>query len=177
MIENSFQLDGIEPADFYGIRNAKLDLIKKYCPNLSVIARGNTIKVKGDEIQVGHFSRKFQLLLEHFYQFNTISDETIHQIMMNEPEFSDQSIVNNSDVLLFGNSGKPIRARTLNQKRLVESCSESDLMFAIGPAGTGKTYTAIALAVKLLKNRDIKKIILSRPAVEAGENLGFLPVI
>ena len=175
MIENAFYLDGIEPADFYGIRNSKLDLIKKYCPNLSLVARGNLLKVKGDEIQVTLFSQKFQLILEHYYRFNTLSDETIHQIMMNDPENADQSMLNNSDVLLFGNAGKPVRARTLNQKRLVESCSEVDLMFAIGPAGTGKTYTAIALAVKLLKNREIKKIILSRPAVEAGENLGFLP--
>jgi phosphate starvation-inducible protein PhoH and related proteins len=175
MIENSFQLEGIEPADFYGIRNSKLDLIKKYCPSLSLVARGNTIKVKGDESQVTLFSQKFQLLLEHFYRFNTLSDETIHQIMMNDPESPDQGILNSADVLLFGNAGKPVRARTINQKRLVESCTDFDLMFAIGPAGTGKTYTAIALAVKLLKNREIKKIILSRPAVEAGENLGFLP--
>ena len=95
--------------------------------------------------------------------------------MMNDPEVSDQNMQNNSDVLLFGNAGKPVKARTLNQRRLVDSCSDYDLMFAIGPAGTGKTYTAIALAVKLLKSREIKRIILSRPAVEAGENLGFLP--
>ena len=101
MIENSFHLDGIEPADFYGTRNAKLDLIKKYCPNLSLIARGNTLKVKGDEIQVTLFSQKFQLMLEHFYRFNTLSDETIHQIMVNDPETSDQHILNSSDVLLF----------------------------------------------------------------------------
>jgi phosphate starvation-inducible PhoH-like protein len=175
MIENSFHLDGIEPADFYGVRNAKLELIKKYCPNVSLVARGNTLKVKGDEGTVTLFSQKFQLLIEHFYRFNTISDETIHQIMVNDPEIADQTILNNSDVLLFGNAGKPVRARTLNQKKLVECCSDFDLMFAIGPAGTGKTYTAIALAVKLLKSREIKKIILSRPAVEAGENLGFLP--
>ena len=124
MIENAFYLDGIEPADFYGIRNSKLDLIKKYCPNLSLVARGNLLKVKGDEIQVTLFSQKFQLILEHYYRFNTLSDETIHQIMMNDPENTDQSMLNNSDVLLFGNSGKPVRARTLNQKRLVESCSK-----------------------------------------------------
>lgn len=175
MIENTFQLDGIEPADFYGIRSSKLDLIKRYAPNLSLIARGNTLKVKGDEMQVTLFSQKFQLMLEHFYRFNTLSDETIHQIMVNDPEVSDQNILNSSDILLFGNGGKPVKARTQNQRKLVESCSDVDLMFAIGPAGTGKTYTAIALAVKLLKNREIKKIILSRPAVEAGENLGFLP--
>lgn len=157
MIENAFHLDGIEPADFYGVRNSKLDLIKKYSPSLLLVARGNTLKVKGDEAAVTQFSQKFQLMLEHFYRFNTLSDETIHQIMSNDPDTADQSMLNNSDVLLFGNAGKPIRARTLNQKKLVESCSEVDLMFAIGPAGTGKTYTAIALAVKLLKSREIKK--------------------
>ncbi|MCE1198851.1 MAG: PhoH family protein [Marinilabiliales bacterium] len=175
MIENSFELEGIEPADFYGIRNAKLDLIKKYCPNLSLVARGNLLKAKGEANQVKDFSLKFQLLIEHFYRFNTLSDETIHQIMMNDPENQESTVINSTDVLLFGNGGKPIKARTANQKKLVDSCADHDLMFAIGPAGTGKTYTAIALAVKLLKNREIKRIILSRPAVEAGENLGFLP--
>ena len=101
MIENSFQLDGIEPADFYGVRNSKLELIKKYCPNLSLVARGNTLKVKGDASQVTLFSQKFQLMLEHFYRFNTLTDETIHQIMTNDPETSDHSILNNCYVLLL----------------------------------------------------------------------------
>jgi phosphate starvation-inducible protein PhoH and related proteins len=174
MIENSFQLEGIEPTEFYGIRNSKLDLIKSYCPKLSVVARGHTIKVKGEASEVSDFARRFQLIIEHFYQFNSLSEETIHQIMMDDILPADQNI-STSDVLLFGNTGKPIRARTHNQRRLVECCDKDDLIFAIGPAGTGKTYTAIALAVKALKNRTIKRIILSRPAVEAGENLGFLP--
>ncbi len=175
MIENSFQLEGIEPMEFYGIRNSKLELIKSYCPKLSVVARGHTVKIKGEATEVSTFARKFQLLIEHFYQFNTLPEDIIHQIMMDDIQSVDQSILGNSDVLLFGNTGKPIRARTHNQRRLVESCSKDDLIFAIGPAGTGKTYTAIALAVKALKNKEIKRIILSRPAVEAGENLGFLP--
>lgn len=174
MIENSFQLEGIEPAEFYGIRNARLDMIKSYCPKLSVIARGHTIKVNGEASEVSNFARRFQLIIEHFYQFNSLSEETIQQIMMDDIPPVDQNI-NTSDVLLFGNTGKPIRPRTYNQKRLVESCDKDDLVFAIGPAGTGKTYTAIALAVRSLKNKQIKRIILSRPAVEAGENLGFLP--
>jgi phosphate starvation-inducible protein PhoH and related proteins len=174
MIENNFQLEGIEPTEFYGIRNSKLDLIKSYCPKLSVVARGHNIKVKGESTEVSDFARRFQLIIEHFYQFNSLSEETIHQIMMDDILPADQNI-STSDVLLFGNTGKPIRARTHNQRRLVESCDKDDLVFAIGPAGTGKTYTAIALAVKSLKNREIKRIILSRPAVEAGENLGFLP--
>jgi phosphate starvation-inducible protein PhoH and related proteins len=175
MIEYSFQLEGVEPTEFYGIRNSKIELIKSYCPKLLVVARGHTIKVKGDENDVGDFVRKFQLILEHFYHFNSLSDETIHQIMMDDLLSIDQSILNNSDVLLFGNTGKPIKPRTINQNKLVEECENNDLVFAIGPAGTGKTYLAIALAVSALKNRQIKRIILSRPAVEAGENLGFLP--
>ena len=175
MIEHSFQLEGIDPTEFYGIRNSKIELIKSYCPKLLIVARGHTIKVKGEENEVSDFVRKFQLILEHFYHFNTLSEETIHQIMTDDLLTLDQSILSNSDVLLFANTGKPIRARTTNQKRLVEESKINDLVFAIGPAGTGKTYVAIALAVSALKNRQIKRIILSRPAVEAGENLGFLP--
>lgn len=174
MIEDSFQLEGIEPTEFYGVRNSKLALIKSYCPKLSVVARGHTIKVKGDAVEVSSFARKFQLIIEHIYQYNSLSEDIIHQIMMDDMQSVDQSI-ESSDVLLFGNAGKPIRARTHNQRKLVECCGKDDMIFAIGPAGTGKTYTAIALAVKALKNKEIKRIILSRPAVEAGENLGFLP--
>jgi len=175
MIEHSFQLEGIDPTEFYGIRNSKIELIKSYSPKLLIVARGHTVKVKGEENEVSDFVRKFQLILEHFYHFNTLSEETIHQIMTDDLLTIDQSILSNSDVLLFGNTGKPIRARTANQKRLIEETKINDLVFAIGPAGTGKTYVAIALAVSALKNRQIKRIILSRPAVEAGENLGFLP--
>lgn len=174
MIEDSFQLEGIEPTEFYGVRNSKLALIKSYCPKLSVVARGHTVKVKGDADEVSSFARKFQLIIEHIYQYNSLSEDIIHQIMMDDMQSVDQSI-ESSDVLLFGNAGKPIRARTHNQRKLVECCGKDDMIFAIGPAGTGKTYTAIALAVKALKNKEIKRIILSRPAVEAGENLGFLP--
>ncbi len=175
MIEHSFQLEGIEPIEFYGVRNSKMELIRSLCPKVLVIARGQTIKVKGEEHEVGDFIRKFQLIIEHYYHFNSLSDETIQQIMTDDISSVDQSIQGNSDVLLFGNTGKPIRPRTANQQKLVEGCNKDDLIFAIGPAGTGKTYVAIALAISALKNRQIKRIILSRPAVEAGENLGFLP--
>jgi len=175
MIEHSFQLEGIEPIEFYGVRNSKMELIRSLCPKVLVIARGQNIKVKGEEHEVGDFIRKFQLIIEHFYHFNSLSDETIQQIMTDDISSVDQSIQGNSDVLLFGNTGKPIRPRTANQQKLVEGCKKDDLIFAIGPAGTGKTYVAIALAISALKNRQIKRIILSRPAVEAGENLGFLP--
>jgi phosphate starvation-inducible protein PhoH and related proteins len=175
MIEHSFQLEGIEPTEFYGLRNSKMDLIRSYCPKMLVVARGHTIKIKGEEQEVCDFIRKFQLIIEHYYHFNALSDETIQQIMMDDISSLDQSIQNSGNVLLFGNSGKPIRPRTANQQKLVEGCKKDDLIFAIGPAGTGKTYIAIALAISALKNKQIKRIILSRPAVEAGENLGFLP--
>src|SRR5665648_259295 len=175
MIEHSFQVEGIEPIEFYGVRNSKMELIRSLCPKVLVVARGQTIKVKGEEHEVGDFIRKFQLIIEHYYHFNSLSDETIQQIMTDDISSVDQSIQGNSDVLLFGNTGKPIRPRTANQQKLVEGCKKDDLIFAIGPAGTGKTYVAIALAISALKNRQIKRIILSRPAVEAGENLGFLP--
>jgi phosphate starvation-inducible protein PhoH and related proteins len=175
MIEHSFQLEGIEPTEFYGLRNSKLDLIRSCCPKILIVARGHTIKIKGEEQEVCDFIRKFQLIIEHYYHFNALTDETIHQIMMDEISSVDKSIQNSSDVLLFGNTGKPIRPRTVNQQKLVDGSKIDDLIFAIGPAGTGKTYVAIALAISALKNKKIKRIILSRPAVEAGENLGFLP--
>jgi phosphate starvation-inducible PhoH-like protein len=175
MIEHSFQLEGIEPSEFYGVRNSKMELIRSCCPKVLIVARGHTIKVKGEEHEVSDFIRKFQLIIENYYHFNTISDETIQQIMTDDVNSFDQIHQHNNDVLVFGNTGKPIRPRTANQQKLVEATQKDDLIFAIGPAGTGKTYVAIALAINALKNKQIKRIILSRPAVEAGENLGFLP--
>ena len=175
MIEKIFELEGVEHTSFFGVRNSKIDLIKSYFPKLIITARGHNIKVKGESTELEDFTTKFQLVLDHYYHYNSLSDESIHQIMMDAVKTIDQQFPGQEDILLFGNSGKPIRARTPNQRKLVEKAQKDDLIFAIGPAGTGKTYTAIALAVRALKNREIKRIILSRPAVEAGENLGFLP--
>ncbi|WP_153631009.1 PhoH family protein [Prolixibacter sp. SD074] len=174
MIEKIFELEGVEHTSFFGVRSSKIDLIKSYFPKLIITARGHNVKVKGEHTEIEEFTTKFQLVLDHYYHYNSLSDESIHQIMMNA-ETIDRQFPGQEDILLFGNSGKPIRARTPNQRKLVEKAKEDDLIFAIGPAGSGKTYTAIALAVRALKNREIKRIILSRPAVEAGENLGFLP--
>jgi len=174
MFEKSFHLEGVDPQEFYGAHNCNLDKIRSYFPKLKVIARGNSIKVMGEEEQLTQFENKLNLLLDQYHEFHRISIETIGLILSDEIE-NPANLPENADVLVFGNNGKPVRARTPNQRILVESCSENDLIFAIGPAGTGKTYTAIALAVKALKNKEIKKIILSRPAVEAGERLGFLP--
>lgn len=174
MFEKSYDLNGVDPVVFYGAKNSNLDKIRSYFPKLKIVARGEILKAMGDEKEINRFEAKFNTLIDQYHDFHKLSVETIALIMTDELE-DEKRIVKNSDILLFGNSGKPIKARTANQRKLVESCDKKDLVFAIGPAGTGKTYTAIALAVRALKNREIKKIILSRPAVEAGEQLGFLP--
>lgn len=152
-----------------------MDLVRTLFPKLKITARGNILFVQGEETELINFEKKFTLLLDHYFQFNVITEEIILQILSTGISSSEENGITEKDIILFGNSGKPVRARTPNQRKLIDESLKNDLIFAIGPAGTGKTYTAIALAVKALKNREIKKIILSRPAVEAGENLGFLP--
>ncbi|MCF8363589.1 MAG: PhoH family protein [Prolixibacteraceae bacterium] len=173
MFEKLYNLEGIDPVAFYGANNSNLDKIRSYFPNMKIIARGHTLKVMGSEIQLKTFDDKLSLLLEHYHDFHRLSTETIGLILSDTTDSPEK--VNNPDVLIFGNTGKPISARTKNQQKLVDACNEKDLIFAIGPAGTGKTYTAIAMAVRALKNKEIRKVIISRPAVEAGERLGFLP--
>jgi len=152
-----------------------MNLIKSLFPKINITARGHLLYIQGEEKELQSFEKKFAQLVDHYYQFNVLTEETILQILSTGISSLDENGVTEKDILVFGNSGKPVRARTPNQRILVEESYKNDLIFAIGPAGTGKTYTAIALAVRALKNREIKKIILSRPAVEAGENLGFLP--
>ncbi len=152
-----------------------MNLIKSLFPKINITARGHLLYLQGEEKELKIFEKKFIQLLDHYYQFNVITEETILQILSTGFSSLDENGTVDKDIIVFGNSGKPVRARTPNQRVLVDECNKNDLIFAIGPAGTGKTYTAIALAVRALKNREIKKIILSRPAVEAGENLGFLP--
>jgi phosphate starvation-inducible PhoH-like protein len=173
MFEKSFNLEGIDPITFYGANNSNLDKIRSFFPKMKIIARGHVLKAMGSEKQLDNFEQKLNLLLEQYHDFHRLSTETIG-LLLNENTEGNQSIIN-PDVLVYGNSGKPISARTKIQHKLVVACNEKDLIFAIGPAGTGKTYTAIAMAVRALKNKEIRKIILSRPAVEAGERLGFLP--
>lgn len=174
-MEKQIILEGIDPLEFYGINNAKINLIKTYFPKIRITARGNSLYLQGEEKELRLFEKKLTFLLDHYYQFNILSEEIIGQILINEYAGGNENWEDESDILAYSISGKPVRARTPNQRVLVEKSRESDLVFAIGPAGTGKTYTAIALAVRALKNREIKRIILSRPAVEAGERLGFLP--
>ncbi len=173
MFEKLYNLEGIDPVAFYGANNSNLDKIRSYFPNMKIIARGHTLKVMGSEAQLKTFDEKLNLLLEQYHDFHRLSTETIGLILSDTTDSPEK--VNNPDVLIFGNTGKPISARTKNQQKLVDACNEKDLIFAIGPAGTGKTYTAIAMAVRALKNKEIRKVIISRPAVEAGERLGFLP--
>lgn len=174
-MDKQILLAGIDPVEFFGINNSKINLIKNLFPKINITARGNSLFIQGEEKEINNFEKKFTLLLDHFYQFNILTDEIILEILASGISSMEENGALDSDIIVFGNSGKPVRARTPNQRKLYEESVKNDLIFAIGPAGTGKTYTAIALAVKALKNKEIKKIILSRPAVEAGENLGFLP--
>jgi phosphate starvation-inducible protein PhoH and related proteins len=175
--ERTFRLKNIHPNDFFGLKEEKLRLLKKLFPKLRMILRGDEFKLMGDEAELEQFAGKFQSLLEYYEQYNRITDEVILEIIAAHdsrpaPEIFDAE---NQPVLLHGRNGMLIRARTPNQVRMVESYNSHDMIFAIGPAGTGKTYTAVALAVRALKNHEVRRIILTRPAVEAGENLGFLP--
>ncbi len=174
MFEKLIHLEGIDPLEFFGVNNAKMNLIKSFFPKLIIVYRGDDVIIKGDDEEILRFESKFQLILDHYNQFNVLPDDIINQVFLSETEGISEPI-DEKDILLFGINGKAVRARTPNQRVLVDACKNSDLIFAMGPAGTGKTYTAIALAVRALKNREIKRIILSRPAVEAGERLGFLP--
>ena len=174
-MEKQIILEGIDPLEFYGINDVKINLIKTFFPKIKITARGNSLYLQGEEKELRFFEKKFNSILDHYYQFNILTVEIIGQILQNEYDGGDGSPEDEPDILVFSITGKPVRARTPNQRVLVEKAGENDLIFAIGPAGTGNTYTAIALAVKARKNREIKRIILSRPAVEAGERLGFLP--
>lgn len=174
MIEKSIYLEGVEPVVIYGINNAILDKIKSYFPKLKIIARGSEIKVIGDPEEINEFEEKIELIIELIHKKNNITTDDIEQIILNTGVSYNEGSTD-KDILIYGNHGKAIKAKTVNQKRLVNDYNDNDLLFAIGPAGTGKTYTAIALAVRSLRNKEIQRIILTRPAVEAGENLGFLP--
>ena len=174
MIEKSISLGVIDPLEFYGINNSKLEVIKEMFPKLSIVGRGNEIIASGEEKTLSLFEEKINLLIQHYNQYNVLTLSNIKRIILeNSPEIRDPE--DPDSIIIFGNNGKIIRSKTKNQRKLVEKASKNDMVFAVGPAGSGKTYTAIALAVKALRNQEVKRIILSRPAVEAGENLGFLP--
>lgn len=175
MIEKTITLEKVDFLEFYGTNNSRFNLITKHFPKLKIIGRGNEIKVLGEKSQIKLFEEKFNQILSHILKFNSINKEVILRILDENGGSGYISEKDENDILVYGNNGKVIKARTSTQKILVDHHLKNDLIFAIGPAGTGKTYTAIALAVSMLKKKEIKKIILSRPAVEAGEHLGFLP--
>ena len=171
MIEKLIDLEDIDPVIFYGANNANMQLIKALYPKLRIVARGNVIKVLGDEEEMCAFEENITKLEKYCAEYNSLKEEVIIDIIKGNAPQAEKS----GNVIVFSVTGKPIIPRSENQLKLVEAFAKNDMLFAIGPAGSGKTYTAIALAVRALKNKEIKKIILSRPAVEAGEKLGFLP--
>ncbi len=158
----------------FGVNNSLFKHIKSFFPKLKISSRGNELTITGDEEVMDEFERKFDLILQHYNKYNSLSENNIDNLMMDGGS-SMISTDDGSETLVHGNGGVKIKARTLNQKKLVQSINENDMVFAVGPAGTGKTYTAVALAVRALKAKEVKRIVLTRPAVEAGENLGFLP--
>lgn len=171
MIERIIIIDNVDPVDFYGVNNSNMQLIKNLYPKLRVAARGSVIKVIGENDETADFESKIKELEAYCARYNKLPEDVILDIVKgNEPKE-----MKSDDVIIYGVSGRPISARNPHQRELVEAFMNNDLTFALGPAGTGKTYVAIALAVRALKNKEVKRIILSRPAVEAGEKLGFLP--
>lgn len=175
MTELVIFLEDIDPVIFYGTNNSLLDKIRCFFPKIKIIARGNELKCIGEEAEITIFAEKFNEILEYYQKYHRLDEEDIEKYFFDAGHMKSASNGEFEEVIVFGTSGKPIRARTVNQVRLVNDYKKNDLIIAEGPAGTGKTYTSIALAVRALKDREVKKIILARPAVEAGERLGFLP--
>ena len=175
MNELIVELTEISPREFFGQGNEHIDLLKKYFPKLKIVARGSKIKAYGDEALLEEFDRRIAMLTAHFVKYNKIDENSIERVLTSDTEADYQSPEKSGETLVHGVNGRLIKARTVNQRKLVDAAKKNDMVFAIGPAGTGKTYTGVALAVKALKEKQVKRIILTRPAVEAGENLGFLP--
>ena len=172
MAEKILHLETVEPLDLYGAKCSRLDILKRAFPKIQIVARGHDVKVLGDEQQIADFEDKFRQVVHFLDTFNRLSDDDLVQILNNQQQHQNDVP---DDLIVFGNNGRAIRARSANQQRMVDAVAQSDMLFALGPAGSGKTYTAIALAVRALRNREVRRIVLSRPAVEAGERLGFLP--
>ena len=175
MNEKIIKIINIDPKELFGSRNKNLDFIKSSFPKLKIIARGDEIKVFGDESLLIDFESKIEIIFKYFLEYNSISENEIETLVKSGSISEVKTSKKSHGAILHGVGGKPIKAKTINQRKIVDSISNNDMVFAIGPAGTGKTYTAVALAVKALKDRQVKRIILTRPAIEAGENLGFLP--
>ena len=171
MIEKHIVIEDIDPVEFYGVGNGHIQILKSLFPKLRVVARDNVIRVLGDEEEMCRFEEDVEKIRQHIVKYNTITDEDLLDIVKGNPMKGDGG----DDVLVYSITGRPIKSRSANQQELIDAFAKDDMVFAVGPAGTGKTYLSIALAVKALKEKTARKIILSRPAVEAGEKLGFLP--
>ena len=182
MNELKLTLESVDPVQFWGANNEHYELVKSAFPKLKIVARGNEVKVLGDEQELKVFEKKYGQLISQLEKYSSLTANDVESILVSkkiqstdEPAAEKASNGGGGEVIVFGTNGLMVKARTANQRKMVESINKNDVLFAIGPAGTGKTYTAVALAVRALKNKEIKRIILTRPAVEAGENLGFLP--
>ena len=175
MNERIIELVDIAPKEFWGAQDAHLETIKKYYPKLKIVARGTTLKAYGEPEILDEFENRFRRLMHHFTRYNSIDDNVILRVLETSHQHDAEHMHDPDKILVHGIGGKLIKAMTPNQQKLVDTIYKNDMVFAIGPAGTGKTYTGVAMAVKALKEKQVKRIILTRPAVEAGENLGFLP--
>jgi phosphate starvation-inducible PhoH-like protein len=175
LTESIINLDSVNPIEFFGVNNGKLDLLKKKFPLLKILSRGTQLKLSGAQEEVNVAQEKIGQIITYLERNGNLSEGYFEQILGDEEKVDNFKESNSNEILVFGPNGRNVRARTANQKNMVALSDKNDIVFAIGPAGTGKTYTAVALAVRALKNKAVRKIILTRPAVEAGENLGFLP--
>ena len=175
MNELIIELSEISPREFFGQQNVNIDKLKELFPKLKIVARGNKIKALGDEEVLEEFDRRISMLLNHFAKYNKLDENIIERVILSRSKDDYETPDSSNSILVHGVNGKKIKAQTANQRKLVQLMTKNDMVFAVGPAGTGKTYTGVALAVKALKDKQVKKIILTRPAVEAGEKLGFLP--
>ncbi len=176
MTELTLSIEGIDPIDFFGVNNSKFNYIKRSFPTIRMVSRGSSIKAEGTEEELQIFKQKIAQMIAMIERYGKLNEENIENIILSEVAKIDTRVNKDlNNIIVYGNNGLIVRARTENQKIMVKESEQNDVLFAIGPAGTGKTYTAVALAVRALKDKSVKKIILTRPAVEAGENLGFLP--
>ena len=173
MNEKIIELENMSPSEFFGPHNRNIEMVKKSFPKLKIVPRGNKVRVYGEAIMLDEFEKKFNSLMTYFHRYNKLDDNSIERILSTVAQDKNSKL--SDGVLVHGISGRLIKAQSENQRKMVDLIKDNDMLFAIGPAGTGKTYTAVALAVRALKEREVKRIILTRPAVESGENLGFLP--
>ena len=175
MNELIIELSEVSPQEFFGQERSTIEFLKKYFPKLKIVARGNKIKAYGEDDILAEFEKRMKMLIEHFVKYNKIDENSIERVLTASNKEDIATSKSGDAIIVHGVGGQKIKAQTVNQRKLVEKASKNDMVFAVGPAGTGKTYTSVALAVRALKNKEVKRIILTRPAVEAGESLGFLP--